>query len=533
MALYKKLTIKNKMSYHTTSLRYNSYLGALALMLIAMPLSNYLMSVSQFLLAGIWLWDCSSTGFSEKFTKFFKNKVALVVTSLFLLHLIGLIYTTDFNYGLKDIRTKLPLLIIPFILSTLPQIKKREFYFLIIIFIASVFIGTCWSTMILYTQPITDAREITPFLSHIRFSMNICLAIFFLFFFIYQKNYFTVFYKILFGILLLWFILFLFILESLTGIIILLTVSILLSVYFIFKLKNIYFKSGILITTLAVILLVIFYVKETINSYLNIVPVSIEHLDKYTALGNPYTHDTINFGKENGKYVGLYLSESELRNAWNKRSNHDYNGKDSKNQSIKYTLIRFLNSKGYRKDASGVNSLTDEEVHYIESGVANVEYLSKIGFKTRIYQAIMGYQSYKAGGNPSGNSLFQRVEYWKASIYLIKHNFLIGVGTGDMNIAFSQAYEKLQSPLDPQFRRRSHNQYLSIFVDFGIIGFVWFIFSLFYPPIKLRKFHSFFYIIFFLTLILSMFVEDTIESQAGLTFFAFFNSFFLFCHKNE
>jgi len=533
MALYKRLTIQNKMSWNTTSLRHNSYLGALALMLIAMPLSNYLMSVSQFLLAGIWLWDCSSTGFFEKFTKFFKNKAALVVTSLFLLHLIGLIYTTDFNYGFKDIRTKLPLLIIPFILSTLPQIKKRELYYLIIIFIAAVFIGSCWSVFILYTQTITDARELTPFLSHIRFSMNICLAIFFLAFLIFQNDFLKPFHKILFSILSAWFIFFLFILESLTGIIILLSVSIILSIYFIFKLKNIYFKSSLLIFILIIITLAVVYLKNTIDDYEYAAPISIQHLEKYTALGNVYTHDTIHFGIENGKYVGLYLSEKELCDAWNKRSNYNYSGKDANNQLIKYTLIRFLNSKGYRKDAEGVNELTSKEVHYIESGVANAEYLNKIGFKTRIYQAIMGYQSYKVGGNPSGNSLFQRVEYWKASIYLIKHNFIIGVGTGDMNIAFSQAYEKLQSPLDPQFRRRSHNQYLSIFVDFGIIGFVWFIFSLFYPPIKLQKFHNYFYIIFFLTLILSMFVEDTIESQAGLTFFAFFNSFFLFCQKNE
>ncbi|MCK4637825.1 MAG: hypothetical protein KAT33_00235, partial [Bacteroidales bacterium] len=82
-------------------------------------------------------------------------------------------------------------------------------------------------------------------------------------------------------------------------------------------------------------------------------------------------------------------------------------------------------------------------------------------------------------------------------------------------------------------RLRSHNQFMSIFIAFGLLGFMWFIFTLLYPPIKTRKFLNYFYAIFFITIILSMFTEDTIESQAGATFFAFFNSFLIFCQKNE
>jgi len=44
----------------------------------------------------------------------------------------------------------------------------------------------------------------------------------------------------------------------------------------------------------------------------------------------------------------------------------------------------------------------------------------------------------------------------------------------------------------------------------------------------LRRMDDYFIVVFLIIAILSMLTEDTIESQAGVTFFAFFYSFFLF-----
>ncbi len=41
------------------------------------------------------------------------------------------------------------------------------------------------------------------------------------------------------------------------------------------------------------------------------------------------------------------------------------------------------------------------------------------------------------------------------------------------------------------------------------------------------------YYVFYVILILSMLFEDTLETQMGLTLFAFFNSFLLFVYKDE
>lgn len=104
----------------------------------------------------------------------------------------------------------------------------------------------------------------------------------------------------------------------------------------------------------------------------------------------------------------------------------------------------------------------------------------------------------------------------------------MGVGTGDLPDAFTRQYQIMDSPLQQSFRWRSHNQYLSIFIAFGIFGLLWFLVTLIYPAIVTRRFLNYFYVIFWLIVIISMFTEDTLESQDGVTFYAFFNAFLLF-----
>ncbi len=536
------------------------YFLALSLLVISLPLSRYLMSVSQFILVGIWLWDGINKekfiiflnnnpkpkiillflpiffvlifkNLISKFKIFISNKPAFIFSSLYLLHIIGLIYTSDFNYAFKDLRTKLPLLILPLIISTTKGIDRKNFHRLMLLFVGAVFAGTIASIYVLFQNQITDIREISPFISHIRFSLDICIAIFTLVYFIYEKNTYNFKIKIIFCVIIAYLILYLIILESVTGIVILIITSLILFVSLAFKERNKYLKLVYLGIFVGIPLLLFIYVKNCINEYTHVAPVDFSKLEKYTSRGNPYVNDTINYGVENGKYVGLYISYKELKQAWNKRSKYDFDGKDKKNQNIKFTLIRFLNSLGYHKDADGVNKLTDKQIHYIEDGIANVNYLKTFNLNTRIYQAIIGYNNYKFSKNPNRSSALQRLEYWKTSIEIIKDNWLIGVGTGDMNIAFTEQYKKMHSLLQKQYRLRSHNQYLSILVGFGILGFIWFMITLFYPPFKTRKIHDYFFFTFFIIILLSMLTEDTIESQAGITFYAFFGSFFMFGRK--
>jgi O-antigen ligase len=187
-----------------------------------------------------------------------------------------------------------------------------------------------------------------------------------------------------------------------------------------------------------------------------------------------------------------------------------------------------MTSKDLRKDKEGVEALTIQDIKNIENGIANYHYTQGIGVESRLMKIIFEYNNYVKTGDPSGHSVMQRVEYWKTASYIIKKNFWFGVGTGDMNIAFQSQYDEMDSKLDKHSRLRTHNQYLSIWVGLGFLGFLWFLFVLFYPPLHLKSFNSIYYFIFFIAFIVSMLTEDTIETQAGLTFYVFFNSLFLF-----
>lgn len=539
------------------------FFAALGLMLVAIPLSRFVMSVSQFTLLGLWLWHKVDYSYLNKYTPvallrpvilfhfvvdsfariytsfvlklklFGQNKAALVVTSLYLLHIIGLLYTSNFDYAIKDLRIKIPLFLLPLLLSTGPKASLKVQRFLLLVFISAVLAGTFISAYLLFTRIISDPRNISVFISHILFSLSICLSIFILGYFVAGHQFEKLWTKIIFCILICWFLVFLVFMASGTGIFIttLLVWAVLL--YLAFKRS----RPAIKLLSIGLIILLplsgFLYLNNTVRTFSTVKPVDLSTLEKYSPKGTYYIHDTVHFGVENGHYIGLYLAIPELRTAWNERSTFDFDGADKRGQEIRYTLIRFLSSKGFRKDAEGVKRLTGEEVQYIEAGIANAEYLKRFSGKSLIYQFIPGYINYRDNGNPNASSAMQRVEYWRTSLLIIQQNWLIGVGTGDLPDAFTRQYQVMDSPLQKAFRWRSHNQYLSIFIGFGVFGFLWFLVTLIYPAIVTRRFHNYYYVIFWLIIIISMFTEDTIESQAGVTFFAFFNAFLLFSGDDE
>ncbi len=514
------------------------YCFGLALLAVSLPLSVFFMSLSQFIIGGNWLLEGQ---FRKKFRILIKRKSILLIFSILLVHFLGLIYTKDFNYAFNDIRIKLPLLILPLIIGTSHRLSIRQFKIILLFFIASVTVGSLISTSVLLgftNHTINDNREISLFISHIRFSLLINIAIFLSGHFLFSPEYNkTLTNKIIFTFIIIWLTAFLFLLQAFTGIVILLITSFILGIYLVIKQPRVLpekigtggirLKLFYIAVLVAIPLLVLSYITKSVTKFYSVEEVDFESLEKYTKKGNVYTHNIENKQIENGNYIWLYVSEEELREEWNKISTLKYDGKDKKQQDIKYTLIRFLTSKGYRKDAEGVGMLISEDINLIENGIAAHIYKSKYSIYPRIYQIIWEIDVYVKGGNPSGHSVTQRLEYLKIAMDIIKDNFFIGVGTGDLQMVFDEYYEKLNSQLTEKWRLRAHNQFVSFFVAFGFIGFLWIIFAMLYPVYIERKFKDYFFMMFLIIAVLSMFNEDTLETQAGVTFFMFFYTLFL------
>ncbi len=496
-------------------------------MAMSLTLSLYVMSVAQFVLLANWL---AEGRLAAKFKAFFHNKAALVFTLLYLLHVVGLFCTHDFETALAELRIKLPLLALPVILSTSPALSGKTLNNILLAHIAGTFISGVYSFYLFHSGPVQDIRDIF-IISHIRYSLNVCTDIFILLYFIFYKNNYKTGIKIFFSVLSAWFIYYLFFMESFTGMVLLITTLAVVLVYFVFKQSKPVYKISLLAFFMVMVSGSALYVHHIYEKYINIDSVNPQKLEQFTRHGNPYVHDLKNPMTDNGHYTWIYVCESELKEAWDKRSKIKYGENDAADSPVKYTLVRYLTSKGLKKDSYGVNSLSDEEIKLIEQGVANVDDAKKSNFENRLKNLLWEIEIYKFTRDPRQQTLMQRVELWRTSARLIKDHFWFGLGTGDVKNVFAAKLE-LDDSLLKNSGLRPHNQYLTIMLEFGVFGLLLFLFCLFYPSLRQKNFFDFLYLTFFIVVVFSMLTEDTFETQAGVTYFAYFSCLLLFVQKN-
>lgn len=500
-------------------------------MAVGLPFSKALMSISQFVLVGNWLWEGD---LKNKFKMFRHNKAALVLSSLPLLYVLGLLYSEDIHYALNDIRIKLPLLVLPLIFSTSAPLREKQFSLLMNIFSSAVIAASFVSVAAHFgfaTKPINNLRDISVFMSHIRFSLLICIAILFLFY--SSINYSgkkIIRYLQTAGAL--WLIAFLFFLESMTGLAALSAAVFVMLLFFSFRQKSPGLKIFFSGTTLFVPVLLLAWLTREIKDFYRVKPPDFSSLEEFTENGERYIHDTLKNSFENGNYVWIYYAPGELEQAWNNRSSIKFSEKDRRGQDIRHTLVRFLTSKNYRKDAAGVKRLTGAEIKAIERGDANVTYLGP-GLRKRIHQIIWEFNNYFKGENPQGNSITQRLEFWKAAWNGIKRNPVIGAGTGDLQDEMNFQFTQMKTLLEPQYWFKPHNQFITATVTFGFAGLAWFLAFLFVPVFQQKSWGEFFYTTFFIIALLSMITEDTLDTQAGISFFTFFSCLFLFRERDR
>ena len=511
-----------------------AYLLGLLMVAVGLTLSPFLMGMSQFWLILVWLVDAFTPpfkgvgGIKHKLSRFWQNKAAFLLVAFYLMHVVGLLWTSDFQYALRDLRVKLPILVMPFVLSSMEPLDRKRFDFVMLVYVLAVFIATLFSSVTYWRHDYEDIREISHFISHIRFCLNIVfsMAVVGWYLFVRKSPWWG---KAMQVGVLLWFAYQIFIFESLSGYVILAAV-VLLSVVYAFlqwkKSRGWHIAVGTI--ALAVFVVGIAVVAHFVKPLLKVEPVDFSTLEKKTAQGNYYWHDTVCYPVEDGKYVGLYFNRNELHEAWSLRSDLPMEGTTTNGEDLEMTLARYLTSKDLRKDAEGVMALTDEDIHNIEQGVANYNNWKHPGLHARLSSTLFEYNLYRRFNNPNGGSLSQRIEFTRASFHIIGRHSWFGVGTGDVPQTFAQTYDEIHSPLKEEFRFRAHNQYLAIAVAFGLVGLAFFLFVLLYPWFSSKRNHYYLYMVFLCIMLLSMFSEDTLETQAGVMLFAFFEALLLF-----
>lgn len=481
---------------------------------IAMPNLNLLMSIGSILLLMFWLYK---PGLKKGITALKSNKIALAMIGLFLIHVVWLINTSDFDYASKDLRVKLPLFIFALVLGSM-KISRAQVKFILLCLSLGIWFATiqAYINYIGFVRGLHDYREIVQGISHIRLSLLMVTLVAGV---IYFWRELSKPWKVYAAIVILNVLVFFNVLQSLTGIVVLAALVAFSLFYYAYTRKAMRLFWSVLLAIIVFAGISTSWSKNYYEKYFVVQnPTPIE--EGLTAEGNPYQHVKENKMVSNGHYIFTYLALQEMAEAWNERSILTIDYDKQEHMEVAAALTRYLSSKGLRKDKAGVMAMSDQDIRNVELGFPSVIYAQKHGLLLRIHTFFFSIHQFKETGNASGLSFFQRTVYWKIASNIISENFWTGVGTGDVKQAFADMYEQLEPNLDKQYRLRSHNQFMALFVAFGLFGFLYFIW-LFILAFRVRK-PDYFALAFFTVALLSCLVEDTLETQAGITFFSFF-----------
>lgn len=501
------------------------YITGLCILATGLPISPFLLSVALITLMVNWLLQAN---YREKWKLINTRKSVWVISVFYLVYLTGLIYSSDKDWGLHDLRIILPMLVLPLVIGTSQDISIKHLKWILYCFTGSLLIHSILCIyLFLQLNHISDhsLAETTNFIDSIRLSLMVNMSIFTLLW-LYSNTAEKI--KWLYIPLIIWLILFLFLLKSFTGIIIFILVSFILILRSAFISKNRWFKFYIFLGAVLLILIPGIYFINAYEKFISKEKVNPSTIDRITKYGNQYQHDFNDKSIENGHYINLYFCEPELRSEWNKRSKLSYDSFNYLNQYLKYPLIRYLTSKGLRKDKDGVDQLTGKDIKNIEWGMTNYIFENKFSIYPRLYTAFWELYNYHHGANPTGYSISTRIEALRNGVHIIKKNFWIGVGTGDEFKAVEKQYKEDNSRLSEERRIVPHDQWVTFFMTFGLIGFIIIIWALFMPIFIEHKFRDYLFILIMLIGFLSFFDEDTLNTHVGVSFFAFFYSLFLF-----
>ncbi len=520
--------------YHAIIFGKQLFVIALIMLAIGMPVAPFLVGFSQFLIVFNWLVEGR---FFEKIATFKKSRALHIFLLLFIVHLVWLLNTSDFKYALHDLKIKLPLFILPIIVATSHPLSRQQLKKILLFFAATVVTGTFISFAVylgLLNHEVKDIRDISIFISHIRFGLMIVFSIVILLYYL-RHNYtiISIGIKLVYLFSILWLLIFLIVLQSATSWIVLMLLTYFIIVFYYKELSSKTSKIFAWFYMLGMPLFVAGLIGVVLVNFYHLNKVDFDNLPTHTNNGGKYIHHATPGMTENGNYIWLYICYNEMRESWGKYSDLPFDGKDAKGQTLKMTLIRYLTSKNLTKDAEGLSKLDEQDVRMIEAGYASNVYRVKFPPYVKVYEIVWELNYYLRFGNPNAKTVSMRIEFIKAGTNIFKNNFLLGVGTGDVKNAFANYYEQSHSKLTDNYRLRAHNQYLTFMLTFGIIGFLIVVIA-FVKPILLNQGCNFALVFSFLVIVLiSMLNEDTLETQSGVTFFAFFYSIFILSKKND
>lgn len=511
------------------------YILLLTLLAGSAVTSNFMMNLAWTLLFANWLleWDMK-----RKFAQFAQLGLLHFSMAIFLVSVVGLVWSDDIIVGLDSLRQTLPLLAIPLVVLTSRPLASRQLRIVATGYVGTVLVVSVIGFVRWLTIPDLPYRAIVPYISHIRFSLNTCLAVCILVASMAKcfatgrkpakQMWFAVVRPVLAVVLVIWFLFFLLLLQSYTGLIILLVTAL---VVLLFSFGRSFFSktSGkqcgnglkVRLMLLCVVLLSVGSVAGLCCHYVNeYYTPRLEHADqsRYTVAGNPYT-----FARDGliecGRKVNDFVCEPELRRQWGRVSGMSYDSLTPVGYPVGSALVRYLNAMGVSKDSAGVMTLSRGDIKAIEQGIANPVYNQKASIRRMVYVMLFEYENYRCFHSVRGFTMLQRIELWSAAWGVVADNWLHGVGTGDVRSELHRQLTLSRSPL-AETDMLPHNQYLFTMMSFGLIAFAALCAVAVWAFVRQRLWRNTLWIACATIVIVSCLTEDTLLTCAGAIFSA-------------
>jgi O-antigen ligase len=512
--------------------REGFYVLSLLLIAAGLPLSKFFLGLAGFVCGINWLWEGE---FAEKWNRLKTNKTLWLIFAFFLLHVVGVFWSPDTKDAWRDVRIKLPLLIFPLVYGTIKPMR----YKFVVWTLGTFVLATLISSLITYCKSFDyrvgdedDLREASRFVSLIRLSLMGALSVFIMArWAIIKRRWFAV---VLFIVIAVWYSFFFVQMRSLTGIVVLVSGCAVIWMVFVFRAKR---KWIGFIPLLLIAGFIVFGGCKIYSTWQEIVPdANFDYKKQYgqlTRLGNGYTFNNIYAMSENGNLVYEYVCWEELDSVWTVRTGTKLKDRDAKGHVIEVTLLRYMASKGLRKDEEGLMQLTDADIIAVRNGQTNYKDATRNIFERRLYQVLWEIYHFSIGGNPSGNSVGMRLAFLNTAYITWSENMFFGVGTAGQTKSYMAYYARTGSELTEEYRwMHAHNQFVSVAVTLGLVGLLLFLAMLVLPAYWLKRW-TFGYVAFFTVLVVSFFTDDTLETNQGIMFYMLFTILYLFAERRN
>ncbi|MBR1798759.1 MAG: O-antigen ligase family protein [Bacteroidales bacterium] len=484
---------------------------------VCMLTSVWLTNLVWVLMAANWVAEWN---WREKLNNARQSRLLHLFLAIYMLYTLSLIWTSNLPEGLHVLQVKLPMLVIPLVMLTSPSIEGVARRNILTIYVLAVIVVSVVSVIRLSTLPSMNYREAVPFMSHIRFALNCCMAICLsLYAFAQSDSWIQKTFSI---IVVIWLAIFLLLIRSLTSVGILLVVSTIFVVYYSKKAMSVRRRICLYTVWIALFGGIAALVLTAVNDYYKLKPIATSSLKETTISGNKYEHAYDGL-IESGNYVNNYVCRIELEQEWSKRSTVGIDESIPNGYTVYPTLVRYLNAIGETKDSSGISHLTTEQIKEIEQGIANPVYIHGTAIQRMVSTALFEYESHRRTNRVRDFSMIERTELWKATVQVIKKHAIIGVGCGDEVDEMHTELRNIGSEISDT-GKTTHNQYLTLLASLGILGAAVVLLFIFRALLGARK-QPIWIVAWAVIVAMSCLTEDTTITLAGITFCTFFLAF--------